>query len=837
MAMFRASKRMSYCRPGIEFLESREVPAASLAISGLVYEDLNANGLRDSGEAGISGSPLQLVTRQGVMVGTAATDEAGRFVFDRDSRVTGSRSVISFSGSFNLVSSSPDEVVALPRFDPALGTLTGIEIEVNAQIDVVTSLENLGRSASVLRVTQENSIRVTGPGDAIIANAPPQTFTAALGPHDGVVDFSGSSGIRFPKRSSSVSKVVSLPEASESPAEPVTTESATTEPAFTEPVATEPVFTEPGTPGSGSVDPAPSEPSVPPPEFQSYIGNGSVAFQATVAGSASSQGPGNYQFAVVSTGTATITIRYTYEPSDALKPGDYIVRQTSQPDGFLDGRETADGKSVLSRSHLTDEIPVTLAAASLTRLGFGEVKAASLSGSAFIDANGDGLFDTEEAGAEGAVVTLSGIDDTGANITRQAEIASDALFSFTDLRPGKYSVASSLLPKYMAGTATAGDSGGIPGPATVSAISLGSGAGATGYLLPQIESAAVTGVVYLDRNANGARDEGEPGIANQTVIVTGIAGGKDVRLTAVTDSNGEYTFAQLVPGTYSLTSPASAPYTATGAEAGSLGGTPGLDSITDITLAPGDLADGYLLGRSAQLTISGRVFLDRNASATFDAGDSLLRGVKVSLTGTSYSGKAISRQAVTNIQGTYSFTRLPDGVYRIVAQAAPGTFAGQGVAGTSGGTAGTAAISAIDLGTSGNALGYDFPMLAPSRISGFVYQDRNRDGVRGAGEFGLGGVTMTLTGNDDLGRAIRRTTVTAADGSYNFGNLRSGSYFVSRAVPAGYQAGSVRLGSLGGLVRNGGVGLSLGFGSAGLRYDFAVIQSASGGLSKRLYMG
>lgn len=819
MAMFRASQRTSYSRPGIEFLESRAVPAASLAISGLVYEDLNANGLRDSGETGISGSPLQLVTRQGVIVGTATTDESGRFVFDRDSRVAGNSSVISFSGSFNLISSSPDEVVALPRFDPALGTLKGIEIEVNAQVDVVASLENLSRSASVLRVTQENSIRVTGPGEAIIADAPPQAFTAALGPHDGAVDFSGSSGIRFPKRSSSVSKVVSLPEASEVPAEPVTTATG-----------------DPGTADSGPTDPAPSEPSGSPPEFQSYIGNGSVAFQATVAGSASSQGPGNYQFAVVSTGTATITIRYTYEPSDALKPGDYIVRQTSQPDGFLDGRETADGKSVLSNSHLTDEIPVTLAGTSLTRLGFGEVKAASLSGSAFIDANGDGLFDSEEAGAEGAVVTLSGIDDTGAAITRQAEIASDALFSFSDLRPGKYSVASSLLPKNMAGTATAGDSGGIPGPATVSAINLGSGAGATGYLLPQMESAAVTGVVYLDRNANGVRDEGEPGIANQTVIVTGIAGGKDVRVTAVTDSNGEYTFAQLAPGTYSVTSPASAPYTATGAAAGSLGGTPGVDSIADITLAPGALGDGYLLGRSAQLTLSGKVFLDRNASATFDAGDSLLRGVKVSLTGTSYSGKAISRQAVTNIQGTYAFTRLPDGVYRIVAQVAPGTFAGQAVAGTSGGTTGTAAISAIDLGTSGNALGYDFPMLAPSRISGFVYQDRNRDGVRNAGEFGLGGVTMTLTGNDDLGRAIRRTTVTAADGSYNFGNLRSGSYFVSRAVPAGYQAGSVRLGSLGGLVRNGGVGLSLGFGSAALRYDFAVIQSASGGLSKRLYM-
>ena len=133
------------------------------------------------------------------------------------------------------------------------------------------------------------------------------------------------------------------------------------------------------------------------------------------------------------------------------------------------------------------------------------------------------------------------------------------------------------------------------------------------------------------------------GIANQTVTISGTAGGRDVKLSAVTNADGEYTFAELIPGAYTITSPATSGYTATGTEAGSLGGTPGTDSISDITIAPGDLGDGYLLGRSAQLTVSGRVFLDRNANGAVDSVDTLLSGIRVTLTGTASTGESITR--------------------------------------------------------------------------------------------------------------------------------------------------------------------------------------------------
>jgi len=258
-----------------------------------------------------------------------------------------------------------------------------------------------------------------------------------------------------------------------------------------------------------------------------------------------------------------------------------------------------------------------------------------------------------------------------------------------------------------------------------------------------------------------------------------------------------------------------------------------------ITIGSGSLGDNYNLGRSVVLNLTGRAFLDRNADGRYQPSDTLLPGVRVTLTGMSSAGQAITRQAVTNAAGRYAFISLPDGIYQVAAQAASGTVITRGVVGSVGGSAGMASISQINLGISGSGVGYDFPMIPPSQIAGVVFNDLNRNGVRNPGELGIANVIITLTGNDDLGRSVRRQAVTAADGSYAFDNLRSGSYFVSRTVPTGYQAGAAKVGSLGGMVRNGGIGLSLGIASTAQRYDFAVIQvvpPTSTVLSKRRYI-
>jgi hypothetical protein len=335
------------------------------------------------------------------------------------------------------------------------------------------------------------------------------------------------------------------------------------------------------------------------------------------------------------------------------------------------------------------------------------------------------------------------------------------------------------------------------------------------------------------------RDDGEPGLPNQAVTLNGNSPSGTTTKTTRTDANGGFTFVDLLPGTYQVTSPAAGGFTATGTEAGDLGGTPGTDSISDITIGSGSLGDNYNLGRSVVLNLTGRAFLDRNADGRYQASDMLLPGVRVTLTGLSSAGQPITRQAVTNAAGRYAFISLPDGVYQLAAKSVSGAMIARAVVGSVGGSAGMATISQINLGLSGSGVGYDFPMVPPSRISGVVFNDLNRNGVRNPGDFGIANVIITLTGNDDLGRAVRRQAVTASDGSYAFDNLRSGSYFVTRTIPTGYQAGVAKIGSLGGMVRNGGIGLSLGIASSAQRYDFAVTQlvtPASTLLSKRRYI-
>src|SRR6185503_10148759 len=64
-------------------------------------------------------------------------------------------------------------------------------------------------------------------------------------------------------------------------------------------------------------------------------------------------------------------------------------------------------------------------------------------------------------------------------------------------------------------------------------------------------------------------------------------------------------------------------------------------------------------------------------------------------------------------------------------------------------------------------------------LSGFAYVDANRNGVKDAGEAGIGNVTISGPGG---------TTTTAADGSYAFSNLDAGSYSVSAPSTASAKA-------------------------------------------------
>lgn len=104
--------------------------------------------------------------------------------------------------------------------------------------------------------------------------------------------------------------------------------------------------------------------------------------------------------------------------------------------------------------------------------------------------------------------------------------------------------------------------------------------------------------------------------------------------------------------------------------------------------------------------------------------------------------------------------------------------------------------------TNNTATAQSLVAVLPSSIAGSVYVDSNNDGVFNAGEQGISGVTITLTGTDFTGDPVNRVTATGADGSYLFNNLLPGTYQVVETDPAFFPDGQDTAGSAGGNVAN-----------------------------------
>ena len=125
----------------------------------------------------------------------------------------------------------------------------------------------------------------------------------------------------------------------------------------------------------------------------------------------------------------------------------------------------------------------------------------------------------------------------------------------------------------------------------------------------------------------------------------------------------------------------------------------------------------------------------------------------------------------------------------------------------------------VALGTT-DSTNNNFGELLPASISGFVYVDPNALGVMSPADPRVAGVTMNLTGVNDMGQQVSLTTTTAWDGSYWFAGLRPGTYTVSDVQPAGYLPGAVNPGSLGAAVGVNSLTTYLPAGSAATNYNF-----------------
>lgn len=164
----------------------------------------------------------------------------------------------------------------------------------------------------------------------------------------------------------------------------------------------------------------------------------------------------------------------------------------------------------------------------------------SLSGVAYVDANGNDMRDSMELAIPGVTLTLS----NGATATS----GSDGRYSFSGVPAGPYTVTappSAAAPPPISGVVALGTLATLAAPVVADEITDGRDFG--------FDPGVITGVAYLDLNRNGVRD------AVETILIPGV----DVALsgaasaTTPTDVTGAYAFGPLGAGTFAVSAPAS----------------------------------------------------------------------------------------------------------------------------------------------------------------------------------------------------------------------------------------------------------------------------------------
>jgi Ca2+-binding RTX toxin-like protein len=181
---------------------------------------------------------------------------------------------------------------------------------------------------------------------------------------------------------------------------------------------------------------------------------------------------------------------------------------------------------------------------------------ASIVGSAFFDADGDGVWETNEAPLAGVLIevydeygdlvatAITGpvdVDNNG-RIAGKHEIAA---YRLMDLPPGTYTVAQTLLPNHQQS---------FPRATEAYVLNLSPGEARADVDFGSYRGGTIEGNKWNDVNGNRRRDPGEPPLQNVIVYLDtgtpGVLDEFDHRTT--TDADGNYRFDGLLPGEYTV---------------------------------------------------------------------------------------------------------------------------------------------------------------------------------------------------------------------------------------------------------------------------------------------
>ena len=436
----------------------------------------------------------------------------------------------------------------------------------------------------------------------------------------------------------------------------------------------------------------------------------------------------------------------------ALVPGGHTVRQVLPAGWVQDAPAGAYAVAAVS-------------AGSYAARDFSSHTTATISGRVFDDADFQGdPFESGDAAMAGRTVYL----DANANAELDGGESSVITDGFGDymltVAPGAYSVRT--VPA-SADRACASPSG------CAYAIGGTSGSSYSGRDFGSYVGATVSGAVFEDADADGApREGGEPPAQGLRVYLDADDNGvrEASEPTTLTAADGSYSFRGVTAQTWLVRMELSAGWTCD---------SPSAPCAHSVVLTSGATQPGNDFGVHTAATISGHLYTDRDndgGAQVFGENDQPGRTVYVDANANAVPD-AGETQTVTDELGNYSFTGLQPGDYAI-RQVLP--------TGWQPSVPADALRSVAGLVSGETRAAQNFSSWTTADITGRVFEDSDADGeFREAGEPGLAPRTVYLdttpNGAFDGGEP---SAVTAADGSYAFADLAPGPYTVRPVVPA-----------------------------------------------------
>ena len=276
---------------------------------------------------------------------------------------------------------------------------------------------------------------------------------------------------------------------------------------------------------------------------------------------------------------------------------------------------------------------------------------------------------------------------------------------------------------------------------------------------------SISGFKTADLNANSVWDDGEPGLINWVIRLTGLeSDGTPVDRTRLTDGSGFYEFTGLRAGTYTVSEEMQAGWAAV---------TP---MSYDVAVGSGSVLSRSF-GNMPYGHICGYKWLDANMNGVWDLGESAVPGWEISLYGEDVSGYLVDMSVLTDGTGYYCFSDLLPGVYTVSEEMQAGWSA----------VTPTSIVLDVSAVEPFAAEDVNFGNVRFGSICGYKWLDEFMNGAWDYYEVGLPGWTIELTGvladGSEFGPIY---TLTDCSGAYCFEGLLPGTYIVREIIPDGW---------------------------------------------------